>query len=197
MIEKSLKRDDNWSRLLVAVGQEQDQEAFVDLFKHFGPLIKGFCLTQSSQGLPGEAADELIQEVMLKVWLKASRYDPTKAAASTWIFTMMRNCRIDMLRRQSRHYNDAQELFAEDLWDEATDNQPVVQLEQVRNKQQIHAAFEDLPNEQRQALSQVYMQGKSHSEIASETGIPLGTIKSRVRMGLKKMQQGLGRRVNL
>lgn len=189
------ERDDTWSLLLVTVGKKRDQAAFAKLFAHFGPLIKGFCLTQSQRGLPDEAAEELVQEVMLKVWLKADNFDPRKAAASTWIFTMMRNCRIDMLRRQSRHHNNTEELIAEDLWDESQDNQPFVRLEAARKSSSIHQAFNELPNEQKQALTQVYMQGKSHSEIAGETGLPLGTVKSRVRMGLKKLQTHLGGRV--
>lgn len=195
MIQSSAQRDDNWTNLLVTVGKYRDQQAFSQLFDHFGPLIKGFSLSQSQQGLPDEAAEELVQEVMLKVWLKASHFDPHKAAASTWIFTMMRNCRIDMLRRQSRHHSKTEELNAEDLWDEDQDNQPFLRLDASRNKTRVEGAFSELPNEQKQALTQVYMQGKSHTEIAEETGIPLGTIKSRVRMGLKKLQLNLGGRV--
>lgn len=195
MNQNTAQRDDNWSTLLQAVAKQGDQQAFARLFDHFGPLIKGFCLSQSRHGLPDEAAEELVQEVMLKVWLKASSFDPHKASASTWVFTMMRNCRIDMLRRQSKHHNNAEELVAEDLWDENQDNQPFVRLEAARNRDHIQSAFTELPNEQKQALTQVYMQGKSHSEIANETGLPLGTVKSRVRMGLKKLQSHLGGRV--
>ncbi len=192
---KTEVRDDNWSQLLERVGKHQDQTAYAALFAHFGPLIKGFCLSQSQQGLPDEAAEELVQEVMLKIWLKAKDFDPKKAAASTWVFTMMRNCRIDMLRRMGRHYNQAETLVAEDLWDEDQDNLPLVRLQASRNQAHVATAIDELPNEQRQALTQVYMQGKSHSEIAQETGLPLGTVKSRVRMGLKKLQTHLGGRV--
>lgn len=187
-------RDDNWSLLLGRVGQQRDEAAFAQVFEHFAPMIKGFCLANANQRLPGEAADELVQEVMVKVWNKAPSYDAAKAAASTWIFTVMRNCRIDMMRRNSRHIIQNDSVEVDDIWDEAADNQPFVRLQQSRDEQMIKASFEDLPMEQRQVLTQVYMQGKSHSEIADETGLPLGTVKSRVRMGLKKLHATLGKR---
>lgn len=194
MVSQSAERDDTWSNLLVAVGRNQDEAAFIRLFEHFGPLIKGYCLAQNNMQLPDEAAEELLQEVMLKVWQKAASFDPTRAAASTWVYTMMRNCRIDMLRRQSRHYH-ASTVEADDLWDESQDYIPIAQLQSARDKSDITLAFKNLPPEQKQALDMVYLRGLSHSEIAGETGLPLGTVKSRVRMGLKKMKQLMGRRV--
>ena len=189
------KRDDNWSKLLQRVGTFRDEQAFARLFDHFAPLIKGFCITNGNYALPGEAAEELVQEVMIKVWTKAPSYNPVKAAASTWIFTIMRNCRIDMLRRNGRHQAHLEPLEAEDIWDEDADNQPFVKLQQSRDEDLIQDSFAMLPPEQKQALTQVYMQGKSHSEIADESGLPLGTVKSRVRMGLKKLQANLARRI--
>lgn len=187
-------RDDNWSQLLNRVGQQRDEIAFAQLFEHFAPMIKGFCLSNANQRLPGEAADELVQEVMIKVWTKAPSYDAAKAAASTWIFTVMRNCRIDMMRRNGRHMVNWDAVEVDDIWDETTDNQPFVRLQQVRDEQVVSASFVALPVEQQQVLTQVYMQGKSHSEIAAESGLPLGTVKSRVRMGLKKLHATIGKR---
>lgn len=187
-------RDDNWSQLLYRVGQERDEAAFAKVFNHFAPLIKGFCISNSNQSLPGEAAEELVQEVMFKVWVKSPSYDPSKAAASTWVFTVMRNCRIDMLRRNSRHQINQDPIEVDDIWDETTDNQPFVRLQQARDEDMVKESFAVLPIEQKQVITQVYMQGKSHSEIAEETGLPLGTVKSRVRMGLKKLQANLSQR---
>ena len=186
-------REDNWSKLLTRVGQTRDQEAFELLFAHFAPMIKGFYLANPNQSLPGEAADELVQEVMFKVWTKAPWYDAGKAAASTWIFAVMRNGRVDMIRRNSRHRIDCADVDVDDIWDEELDHQPFLRLQQSRNEDLIQASFASLPPDQKQALSQVYRQGKSHSEIAAETGLPLGTVKSRVRMGLKKLQAALVR----
>ncbi len=187
-------RDDNWSQLLLRVGTHRDEQAFARLFSHFAPLIKGFCISNSNQSLPGEAAEELVQEVMFKVWVKAPSYDPSKAAASTWVFTVMRNCRIDMLRRNSRHQVNQEPIEVDDIWDESADNQPFVRLQQARDEDLVKNSFSVLPIEQKQVITQVYMQGKSHSEIAEETGLPLGTVKSRVRMGLKKLQANLTKR---
>jgi RNA polymerase sigma-70 factor (ECF subfamily) len=182
------QRDDNWSRLLERVGQTRDEEAFAELFAHFAPLIKGFCLGNLNSNFPADAAEEVVQEVMFKVWQKSPGYESTKAAASTWIYTVMRNCRIDLMRRNKRTPTDREGIDIDDIWDEADDDQAYVHLQQASNEALIERSFTQLPPEQRQVLTQVYMQGKTHQQIAGETGLPLGTVKSRVRIGLKKMQ---------
>jgi len=180
-------RDDTWSRLLEAVGQKRDEVAFAKLFAHFAPLIKGFCLGNLNFNFPADAADEIVQEVMFKVWQKSPSYDATKAAASTWIYTVMRNCRIDLMRRNKRSTSDSGVIDIDDIWDESAEDQAYVYLVQANNESMIQQSFTQLPAEQRQVLTQVYMQGKTHQQIAMETGLPLGTVKSRVRIGLKKM----------
>lgn len=184
----SRQRDDTWSKLLERVGQDRDEQAFGQLFAHFAPLIKGFCLGNLNSSFPADAADEVVQEVMFKVWQKAPTYDSTKAAASTWIYTVMRNCRIDLMRRNQRTPTDGDVIDIDDIWDEADDDQAFVYMQQSSNEALIDKSFSQLPPEQRQVLTQVYMQGKTHQQIAQETGLPLGTVKSRVRIGLKKMQ---------
>lgn len=181
-----LIRSDHLSLLLAKVGK-QDRAAFAELFRHYGPLIKGFAIQHANARFPIEAADELVQEVMLKVWLKAASFEPSKASANTWVFTVMRNCRIDLLRRSQRRYFESSEIDVDDIWDENDDHSPFAFLHQGRQQQQVALGFEHLPAEQKQALTFVYMHGKSHAEIAEETGLPLGTVKSRVRMGLKKL----------
>ena len=181
-------RDDTWSRLLAAVGRDRDEAAFAKLFAHFAPLIKGFCLGNLNSSFPADAADEIVQEVMFKVWQKSPSYDASKAAASTWIYTVMRNCRIDLMRRNKRSTSDSGVIDIDDIWDESADDQAYVYLMQASNEAMVQRSFSQLPVEQRQVLTQVYMQGKTHQEIALETGLPLGTVKSRVRIGLKKMQ---------
>lgn len=182
------QRDDTWSRLLEKVGQDRDEQAFAQLFAHFAPLIKGFCLGNLNANFPADSADEIVQEVMFKVWQKAPGYDSGKAAASTWIYTVMRNCRIDLMRRNKRTPTDNDAIEIDDIWDEADDDQAFVYLQQSTNEVLIEKSFTQLPPEQRQVLTQVYMQGKTHQQISDETGLPLGTVKSRVRIGLKKMQ---------
>ena len=184
-------RTDTWTEHLVKVGKSRDQVSFQALFEHFAPLIKGFCLRNTSQNFSPDAAEEIVQEGMLKVWQKAPSFNPTKAAASTWIYTVMRNARIDLMRRNKRHNNDSDGVDVDDLWDEESTLAPVAQFQKLRNEEVVRSSFEILPTEQRQALVEVYMKGKSHSEVASETGLPLGTVKSRVRMGLQKIQAHL------
>ncbi len=169
---------------LVAVATHRDQEAFARLFDHFAPLLRRFNLA----AYPGATlmADELTQEVMLKVWRKAHTYKPDNAAASTWIFTLARNARVDYLRKNSRHQSDIDpELVWNELPDEDAD--PFMHAQQRRNQEQIQGALKTLPVEQHQVLVKVYMEGKTHSEVAQELKLPLGTVKSRVRLALNKL----------
>ena len=186
------QRTDTWSELLGDVGKNKDQAAFKKLFEHFAPLIKGFCLNNTNQSFGNDAAEEIVQEVMLKIWQKAPSYDPSKAAASTWIYTVMRNARIDLMRRNKRHQTDNSPIEVDDLWDEDSTTGPVTQFQRLRDAEVVQQSFKILPSEQRKALTEVYMKGKSHSEVASESGLPLGTVKSRVRMGLQKLQVHIG-----
>ncbi|MCK7597028.1 sigma-70 family RNA polymerase sigma factor [Microbulbifer sp. CAU 1566] len=186
-------RDDEWSNLLLKVGRDRDRQAFERLFAHFAPLIKGFQFSRGGQSSAPEAADELVQEVMFRVWRKAPSFDPEKAAASTWVFTIMRNCRIDALRRASRQPDTDDSLEVEDIWDESSDNQPLVYLQQSRNRTSVTEGLSSLPAEQSHVIEKAYLEGKSHSEISAELGLPLGTVKSRVRLALKKLQSTLVR----
>lgn len=186
-------RDDEWSTLLVKVGSLQDRVAFERLYAHFAPLIKGFQFSRGGQSSAPEAADELVQEVMFKVWRKAPSFDPSKSSASTWVFTIMRNCRIDALRRSSRQPDTDDSLEVEDIWDESFDNQPLVYLQQSRSQTTVEAGLSSLPPEQSHVIEKAFLEGKSHSEISAELGLPLGTVKSRVRLALKKLQSTLVR----
>lgn len=180
-------RDDNWSMLLTRVGRDRDEAAFAEVFDHFAPLIKGFCQGNLSF-LAADAADELVQEVLFKVWQRSTDFDPSRASASTWIFTITRNARIDYLRKHTKHETQDQLLETEDIWDEDTDNQPFVYLQKNREEREVESYLKSIPSEQSQCLEKVYIEGKSHAEIAEELGLPLGTVKSRVRLGLKKLQ---------
>ena len=179
------ERQDDWSTLLSQVGKHRDRQAFIKLFKHFAPLIKGYSLSKGVAAGP-ESSDELVQEVMLKVWQKAPSFDPRKAAASTWIYTIARNCRIDLLRRSAKHPTSSVE--ADDVWQQDDENGPYSLLQHTRNQDSIRSSFRQLPSEQSHILTKVYMEGKSHSEVARELDLPLGTVKSRVRLALKKLQ---------
>lgn len=130
-------------------------------------------------------ADELVQEVMLKVWQKAGAFNPEKAAASTWVYTIARNCRTDMYRRLQK-FDTA--LRAEDLSVDEEGEEAFVTLHQKRNEDKIRGLIKELPLDQAQILTKVYMEGKSHSEVAGELDLPLGTVKSRVRLAMQKLQ---------
>lgn len=177
------KRDDEWSRCLQVIAKERDRAAFARLFNHFAPLVKAFAMSGSP--LAASHADELVQEVMLKVWQKADGYNPRKAAASTWIYTIARNCRTDMYRRLQKFDTP---LSAEDIWVDQEEEEPFVAVQQRRNAERVREMLKELPQEQAQILAKVYMEGKSHSEVAEDLELPLGTVKSRVRLAMQKLQ---------
>lgn len=185
----------HWNSLLEKVAQEQDRRSFQSLFEHFAPLIKAFAYKVPSVSQTEAFADELVQETMLKVWVKADSFDASRASASTWIFTIARNTRIDLLRKYSRHHTNAVStesiadmLETQDIWFEELENDVFNHLAQLRNKHVIHESLKGLPEEQSYILEKVYLEDKSHSEVASELALPLGTVKSRVRLALKKLR---------
>lgn len=177
------RRTDEWSECLVLVGKSNDRAAFTRFFRHFGPLIKAFALAGSS--LSQSHADEIVQEVMLKVWQKADGFNPEKAAASTWIYTIARNCRTDMFRRLQKFDTP---LAADDLSIELEEEEPFAVLHSRRGADRVRELMSQLPPDQAQILAKVYMEGKSHSEAAVELDLPLGTVKSRVRLAIQKLQ---------
>ena len=177
------RRTDEWSECLVLVGKSNDRAAFTRFFRHFGPLIKAFALAGSS--LSQSHADEIVQEVMLKVWQKADGFNPEKAAASTWIYTIARNCRTDMFRRLQKFDTP---LAADDLSIELEEEEPFAVLHSRRGADRVRELMSQLPPDQAQIVAKVYMEGKSHSEAAAELDLPLGTVKSRVRLAIQKLQ---------
>lgn len=174
---------DDWNDLLVKVGLDRDREAFSRLFAHFAPLIKGFLMKGNAIG--PEQAEELAQETMIKVWRKAESFNRRKSAASTWIYTIARNCRIDWIRREARNRVD---IDAQDIYELGEDNPSYSSLVRVRNKENILDNIGELPPEQLEVVTKIYFEGKSHSEVADELMLPLGTVKSRIRLALKRMQ---------
>ena len=186
VLNTSEKRSDQWTLLLVAVGADRDRQAFAQLFSHFAPLLKSFAQASRHEGWFPGLSEDLVQEVMIKVWQKAAGYNPEKASATTWIYTVARNCRIDMLRRKSNTQHLPMEN--EDFWHEPDEDTPVSLLRQKRTEVKVQDSLAQLPREQDQILRKVYLEGKSHAEASEELGLPLGTVKSRVRLALQKMQ---------
>jgi RNA polymerase sigma-70 factor (ECF subfamily) len=169
--------------LLTAVGRSRNRDAFIRLFEHFAPRVKSFLMRG---GFNPDAADELAQETMLAVWDKAAKYDSTKAAASTWIFTIARNKRIDYVRK-TRHPEPEGEL------DRAEDHAPRADesLTLTEEAAALAEAIKKLPPEQAELIQKAFFEEKSHSDIAEETNLPLGTVKSRIRLALDRMRSGL------
>ena len=171
-----------WVVLLEKVATEQDTDAFTELFEHFAPRVKGFLM---KSGADHALAEECAQDVMVTVWNKAAQFDPARASVATWIFTIARNRRIDMLRRDRRPE-------PEDLtWgpEAEPDQLDVMTLQQ--ESEQLISAIASLPEKQRVMIERAYFGDLTHSEIADETGLPLGTIKSRIRLALERLRHSL------
>lgn len=181
---KNTARNQLLKDYMARVANDRDRDAFSLLFDHFAPLIRAFSF--SSQ--PGAAlvADDLAQEVMIKVWEKAGTYKPEAAAVSTWVFTLARNCRIDQFRKNGRFTSNIDPTY---LWEEVEDENadPFQSMQQNRAEERVKEGLSQLPVEQSQVLAKVYMEGKSHQEAADELSLPLGTVKSRIRLAVEKL----------
>lgn len=174
--------DAEWVAAIHAVRDHGDTAAFARLFQHFAPRIKAFLI---KSGANDTLAEDCAQDVMTTVWQKAHLFDPARASVATWIFTIARNRRIDILRKEKRPE-------PEDLpWGpEAEPDQGEI-LEMQQDSKKLQAALIQLPEKQRILVERCYFGDLSHSEIATETGLPLGTIKSRLRLALEKLRHEL------
>ena len=173
-----------WDTLLVRVGRERDRAAYADLFEHFAPRIKSFLLRL---GTDESVAEEVAQEAMIMVWRRAETYDVRQSGASTWIFTIARNKRIDRLRRENRPLPDMSDpsLAPDDV--ETSD----IFVYRQQEEKKIRHALKNLPEEQAKMIFSAYYEEKSHREIADESGVPLGTVKSRIRLALNRLRAHL------
>lgn len=172
------------SQLVVAVGASQDREAFAELFGYFAPRIKAYLLRRGAA--PAEA-EELAQEAMIMVWRRAATFDPAKSAASTWIFTIARNKRIDALRREKRPDYDPEDPSLAPAAPPAADRAVEVTQQAAR----LAEAVAGLPEEQAALVRMAYFEDKAHGQIAAETALPLGTVKSRLRLAMGRLRKAL------
>ncbi|GGC81352.1 sigma-70 family RNA polymerase sigma factor [Chelatococcus reniformis] len=168
-------------RLLVVVAAQRDRQAFALLFKHFAPRLKTFLLRS---GLPAGVAEELAQETMISVWRKASSFDPTRAGASTWIFAIARHLRVDHLRRERLPRAGGPDMLEEE--DDAPSGEAL--LLAAEREARVKGALRTLSDEQAAIVRLSFFNDKAHSEIARELGLPLGTVKSRVRLALGRLR---------
>ncbi len=166
---------DEMSRLLVAVRDRQDREAFSALFRHFAPRVKSYLMRF---GDDGGKTDEVLQETFAAVWTKARLFDPSRAAASTWIFTIARNRRIDAFRRTRRpEFDPSDPAFVPEPEAEGEDR-----ITARERSEYLREAMEELSHEQREVLRLSFFEENSHDAIAARLGLPVGTVKSRIRL---------------
>ena len=171
----------SFEELLESVALERDHLAFASLFAHFAPRLKGYL---RRLGADDGQAEDLMQDVMAIAWHRAHRFDRNQASVSTWLFTIARNRRIDALRRERRPEPD----LNDPSW---TADEEAVPEHAVSNGQEgarLRSAMADLPIEQASLLHMAYFEDKSHSVIADELGLPLGTVKSRIRLGVERLR---------
>lgn len=174
--------EENWAALVQRVRDHQDKVAFAALFNHFAPRVKGFLM---KSGASEQLAEECAQDVMATLWQKASMFDPSRASVATWVFTIARNRRIDALRKARRPE-------PEDLpWGPENEPDQAEVFEVQQESERLGSALAQLPQKQRELIERAYYGDLSHSEIAAETGLPLGTIKSRIRLALDKLRQAM------
>ena len=177
-----MSADTDWIEMVRRIRDDADQEAFRALFTHFAPRVKAFLI---KSGAAPDMAEECAQDVMATLWQKAHLFDPARASVATWVFTIARNRRIDLLRKERRPE-------PEDLpWGPEPDPEQAEIVGLQQESEQLAAALAALPEKQRHLIEKAYFGELSHSEIAAETGLPLGTIKSRIRLALDRLRHAM------
>lgn len=171
--------------LILQVARQRDRQAFVTLFDYFAPRIKGYLM---KGGITEPEAEELAQDTMLQLWQKAEQFDPYRASASTWIYTIARNRKIDRLRKNKFTMIDLDHLAesGQEIAAESRENPFSGQL-----AERLTAAIGALPEEQAELVQKAFFNDMSHAELAASTRLPLGTVKSRLRLGLARLRKAL------
>lgn len=176
------------SEYLSIVAEERCKRSFAKIFSYFAPRLRSYALKQ----MGNEAlAMELVQDTMSNVWQKSHLFNSEKGSPSTWIFTIARNIRFDMLRKQR---NRKEDVCSDDLWPilcEQTPDANEVSLDHQVTMDEISVLFESLPKKQKLVIEAIYIDGKSQQEVANELDIPLGTVKSRTRLALQRLKEML------
>ena len=161
--------------LITRVAQNRDRQAFAQLFDHFAPRLKSFIMRKNTSA---ELAEDLVQEAMISVWTKAALYEASKGSVTTWVFTIARNLRIDRIRRDV--HMPTTELGDYDEPSEAPEGEELLGRKQEDGL--VARALQGIPEEQRQILVLSFVEEMPQSEIAEKLSIPLGTVKSRMRL---------------
>ncbi len=169
---------------IAAIATGRDRSAFAALFDFYAPRIKGFLIRTGSAA---EVAEEIAQETMLLVWRKAALFDASRARASTWIYTIARNLRIDGLR----HERTISAATLYDVVEKDAPARPDDELAGAERGEDVRAAMKELPSEQMAVVQLSFFEDKAHGDIARILGIPLGTVKSRLRLAMEKLRERL------
>ncbi|MDV7341267.1 sigma-70 family RNA polymerase sigma factor [Terasakiella sp. A23] len=183
--QASLPDTQELTALLVKVSVDRDKQAFAVLFEHFAPRVKSYVFKLGSDET---MAEELAQQTLLQVWRKAHLFNADKAAASTWIFRIARNLRLDLLRKE-KHYDYDDHDFSQ-IEDERENAD--VQVDRHQHAVIVRSALQKLPAEQIQIVQLSFYEGLSHGEIAKRLDVPLGTVKSRMRLAFKRIKDSVG-----
>jgi RNA polymerase sigma-70 factor (ECF subfamily) len=170
---------------IVAIAERRDRAAFAALFEFYAPRVKTMLMRM---GVGAEMAEDIAQDTLLAVWGKAAQYDPARAAASAWIYAIARNLRIDRLRRDQRA-----KLFA--LYESVEPEEPQRpdgSFDAAESETRVRAALGELPEEQVRVVQLSFFEGRAHGDIAKLLDLPLGTVKSRLRLAMSRLRNLLG-----
>lgn len=177
-------------RGMLAAVADGDEEAFRGLFGRYAPMATALALRVVRQR---QLAEEIVQEAFLTVWRRPGGYDPDRGSVRSWLMAMVHHRAVDAVRReesQRRRVDDVSVGLRDEVTDHADD--VVAAVERPREQRAVAAALADLPEEQRAIIELMYFEGRSQSEIAAATGLPLGTVKSRTLLGMRKLRAALG-----
>lgn len=176
---------DEWSAVMSAIASRRDRAAFAQVFDHFAPRLEAYL---QRLGIDAAAAEEITQDVMLTVWRKADLFDATKSSLATWLYRIARNRRIDRSRRDRVDYLDPQSDTFEQVADDVSPDS-IVDLQQ--REEVLRTALQSLPDEQLTLVKLAFFESLSHSVIAERTKLPLGTVKSRIRLAFARLRRAL------
>lgn len=178
----SNSKQEEFAALARRVAEGRDRQAFVELFDHFAPRLNGYL---QRLGLERGDAEDMAQEVMAVLWHKAHLFDPTKSSLATWLFRIARNRRIDVARRERSRVLDPDEPMLMPSEPEPVDHE----MDARQRDERVRAALSELPTEQYELVQMAFFLGLSHSQIADQSGLPLGTVKSRIRLAFQRMRK--------
>jgi RNA polymerase sigma factor (sigma-70 family) len=174
-----------WASLVKSVAEQRDRDAFARLFDHFVPRLEAYL---QRLGADKATAEEISQDVMMTLWRKAQLFDPQKSSVTTWLYRIARNRRIDAARRDRLDYRDPMDAAFGDV---ADDRELDSAVDVQRREEVLRTAIKELPEEQLTLVRLAFFESLSHSSIAARTGLPLGTVKSRIRLAFTRLRRTL------